>query len=350
MYFLNYDTRWRLKVFYCKQNSNKNRKVKTKMKKLTKLVYLLPIVSLTLLFTGCKNENSKIKIGIMQIVEHESLDNARQGFIDELKNLGYEEGKNVDFDVQIAAGETSNCASIAEKFVNDRKDLVLAISTPCAQAMTNATQDIPILVAAVTDFKSIGVVGSEEKPGGNLTGVSDLAPTDKIISLIKKLNPNAKKVGVLYSLTDPSPQYQAEIAKNEIENLGMQCKLASVSQISETTQVTENLAKDVDAVYTPIDKITFATMPKISQILSEKNKFVVCAEDSMISKGAIATYGINYYEIGKMVASQAKKVLSGEEKIGDIPVGHIKDAKLNLNYDLAEKIGIKIPNDLEGDN
>lgn len=319
------------------------------MKKLFKLIFLLPILS-SIFFISCKKDDSKIKIGIMQIVEHESLDSARQEFIDELENLGYEQGKNVEFDIQIASGDISNCVTIAEKFVNDKKDIVLAISTPCAQTMANATKDIPILVAAVTDFEGLGIINSEEKPGKNVTGVSDLAPTDKIISLIKKLKPDSKKVGVLYSVTDSSPQYQAKIAQQEIKKLGMQCKSASVSQINEVEQVAENLAKDVDALYAPVDKITFSTMPKISQIFLKNKKFVVCAEDDMLSKGAIATYGIDYYELGKIVASQASKILKGEEKIENIPIEHIRNAKLNLNYDIAEKLGIDVTKILKGES
>ncbi len=319
------------------------------MEKFFKFIFLLPILALIFL-VNCKKDDSKIKIGIMQIVEHESLDSARQGFIDELENLGYQRGKNVEFDIQIASGDISNCVTIAEKFVNDKKDIVLAISTPCAQTMANATKDIPILVAAVTDFEGLGIINSEEKPGKNVTGVSDLAPTDKIISLIKKLKPDSKKVGILYSVTDSSPQYQAKIAQQEIKKLGMKYKSASVSQINEVEQVAENLAKDVDALYAPVDKITFSTMPKISQIFLKNKKFVVCAEDDMLSKGAIATYGIDYYELGKIVASQASKILKGEEKIENIPIEHIRNAKLNLNYDIAEKLGIDVTNNLKGES
>lgn len=318
------------------------------MKKFLKLIFWLPIL-VPIFFINCKRDNSKIKIGIMQIVEHESLDNARNGFIDGLADLGYEKGKNVDFDIQIASGDISNCATIAEKFVNDKKDLVLAISTPCAQTMANATKDIPIVVAAVTDFEGLGIINSEENPGKNVTGVSDLAPTDKIISLIKKLNPGAKKVGVLYSVTDSSPQYQAKIAEKEIKKHGMECRLASVSQVNEVEQVAENLVQDVDALYTPIDKITFSSMPKISQIFLKNKKFVVCAEDDMLSKGAIATYGINYYNLGKNVSLQAAKILSGEEKAENIPIEHMKNSKLNLNYEIAEQLDIDVISNLKGE-
>lgn len=141
-----------------------------------------------------------------------------------------------------------------------------------------------------------------------------MAPIDKIVKLIKELNPNVKKIGILYSLTDPSPEYQAKIAQRKINEMGLECKMVSVSQIQDVNQVAEHLAKEVDALYTPIDKITFASMPQISKIFSDNNKFIVCAEDSMISRGAAATYGINYYDLGKIAAHQAVKILEKKRK------------------------------------
>lgn len=155
------------------------------------------------ILSGCKKDD-KIKFGIMQIAEHESLDSTRQGFIDELRELGYKSGENIEFDIQIAEGELSNCASIAEKFVSDKKDLILAISTPCAQAASNATKDIPILATAITNFEGAGIVKSHELPRTNVTGTSDLPPIDNIIELIHELKPDVKKVGILYSTTDAS--------------------------------------------------------------------------------------------------------------------------------------------------
>lgn len=317
------------------------------MKYLKKLLYLIPLFFIFTIFFGCQNNNSKIKIGIMQIVEHESLNDAKNGFVDELKNLGYEDGQNVEFDFRVAGGELSNCASIASKFVNDRKNLVLAISTPCAQTMVNTTKDIPIVATAITDFEGSGIVESSQKPNTNVTGVSDLAPIDKIIELITKLNPNAKKIGVLYSVTDPSPQYQAKIAEDKINSLGLECKLVAISQIHEVQQAAERLAKEVDALYTPIDKITFSAMPQISQVFEKNNKFVVCAEDTMISKGAIGTYGINYYELGKIAAKQAVEIIEGKNTPQNMPIEYLKESKLNLNYELIKKLGLNISDNLE---
>ena len=318
------------------------------MKKLFKIIFAAPLLSMFFL-SGCRDDG-KTRIGIIQIVEHESLDNLRKEFISELEKMGYEEGKNAEFDIQIAGGDLANCSSIAQKFADERKNLILAISTPCAQAAANASKDIPILATAITDFEGAGLVCSKERPGMNVTGVSDLAPIDKIIGLISKLKPGARKIGILYSCTDLSPQYQAKVAEEVIKGMGLEAKSYSISQNYEISQVAEKLADEVDALYVPIDKITFSAMPQISQIFLSRGKFVVSAEDSMISQGAAATYGINYGEIGKIAAAQAGKILSGVEKVEDMPVQYIKDAKLNLNYEILKSLNIRVPDELKGES
>ncbi len=316
------------------------------MKKIFVFTCVVALIAYVFVLLGCADK-SKIKIGMIQIVEHESLDSARQGFVDELQRLGYRDGENVSLDFQVAGGEVANCVSIAQKFLNDRKDIVLAISSPCTLAMANVTRDIPILATAITDFDGLGVIKSLDRPGTNVTGVSDLAPIDKIIELVKKLNTKVKKIGVLYSMTDPSPVYQAHLAECKIKAMGLECELVAVSQVQDVQQAAERLVNDVDALYTPVDKITSASMPQISQIFCDHKKFVVCAEERMISQGAIATYGVDYYELGKMVAHQAVDILEKKKDIKDIQIECMKNAKLSLNYELIEKLGLKIPEDLK---
>ncbi len=309
------------------------------MKVINKILISVSIVVLLLFaFIKIQKKSNKLSIGIIQIVEHESLNELREGFIDEIKNLGY----NVDFDIQIAGGDLSNCTSIAQKFVSDKKNIILAISTPCAQAVSKETSDIPILATAITDFKSSGLVESCEHPGANLTGTSDLAPIDKIIDVIPALNPKVKSIGILYSTTDPSPKYQAELASKRISDLGFKQKMYSVSQSNEVQQIAEKLAYEVDALYVPIDKITSSAMPQISQIFLDHEKFVVCAEDMMIEKGAAATYGVNYRELGRKAAHQADRIFKGE-KPGDIPIEYLKDSKLNLNDKIINSLSLNDP-------
>lgn len=309
-------------------------------------ITMASIAGILMLFSFFENKQNKFfNIGITQIIEHEALDNARQGFIDELKNLGYEEGKNVKFDFQNAGGDFSNCESIANKFVSQNCNLILAISTPSAQAVANATKNIPILVTGITNPEEAGLVESNDIPNTNVTGTSDLSPVKETINLITKLKPESKKVGVLYSSLDTSPMYQAKLAEEEIKNLGLEPITATVSQMSEVQPITENLISQVDVIYVPIDKITSSAMTLISDIALKNNKFVVCSEN-LINKGAAACYGIDYYELGKLTAKQAAIILEKKNTPQNMPIEYSDNTKLFLNKNVLEKLNIKIPDDL----
>ena len=309
-------------------------------------VVMASVAGILMLFSFFENKQNKFfNIGITQIVEHEALDKARQGFIDELKNLGYEEGKNVKFDFQNAGGDFSNCESIAQKFVSQNCDLILAISTPSAQAAANATKNIPILVTGITNPEEAGLVESNDIPNTNITGTSDLSPVKETIKLITKLKPETKKVGVLYSSLDISPMYQAKLAENEIKNLGLEPIMATVSQMSEVQPITENLISQADVIYVPIDKITSSAMTLISDIALKNNKFVVCSEN-LINKGAAACYGIDYYELGKLTAKQAAIILEKKNTPQNMPIEYSDNIKLFLNKNVLKKLNTKIPDDL----
>lgn len=314
--------------------------MKISFKHMILLFFILINVFIITKYTNNQDQNKILKIGITQIVEHESLNNARQGFIDELKNLGYEDGKNIKFDFHNAGGDLSNCESIARKFANDRPDLILAISTPSAQAAANVIKDIPILITAITNPEKSNLVKSNLTPCTNVTGTSDLPPVSKTIELIKKLKPNVQNIGILYSNIDVSPSYQAQIADETIKTLGLDAKVATVSQLSEIKQVTEKIISECDALYVPIDKITAAGMPLISKIALENNKFVVCSEN-LTDKGAAASYGIDYYQLGKLTAKQAVEILENRNIPQNMPIKYLEDTKLTLNEDIIKKLNLK---------
>lgn len=314
--------------------------MKISFKHMILLFFILINVFIITKYTNNQDQNKILKIGITQIVEHESLNNARQGFIDELKNLGYEDGKNIKFDFHNAGGDLSNCESIARKFANDRPDLILAISTPSAQATANVIKDIPILITAITNPEKSNLVKSNLTPCTNVTGTSDLPPVSKTIELIKKLKPNVQNIGILYSNIDVSPSYQAQVADETIKTLGLDSKVATVSQLSEIKQVTEKIISECDALYVPIDKITAAGMPLISKIALENNKFVVCSEN-LTDKGAAASYGIDYYQLGKLTAKQAVEILENRNIPQNMPIKYLEDTKLTLNEDIIKKLNLK---------
>lgn len=314
--------------------------MKISFKHMILLFFILINVFIITKYKNNKDQNKILKIGITQIVEHESLNNARQGFINELKNLGYEDGKNIKFDFHNAGGDLSNCESIARKFANDRPDLILAISTPSAQAAANVIKDIPILITAITNPEKSNLVKSNLTPCTNVTGTSDLPPVSKTIELIKKLKPNVQNIGILYSNIDVSPSYQAQIADETIKTLGLDSKVATVSQLSEIKQVAEKIISECDALYVPIDKITAAGMPLISKIALENNKFVLCSEN-LTDKGAAASYGIDYYQLGKLTAKQAVEILENRNIPQNMPIKYLEDTKLTLNEDIIKKLNLK---------
>ena len=291
-------------------------------------------------------EQKKFKIGIVQLVEHPALDAAYKGFVDGLKDAGFVAGQNITLSYENAQGEQPNCQTIATKLVNDKSDLILAIATPAAQAVANATKDIPILVTAVTDPADAKLVASNEKPGGNVTGTSDLTPVDEQMKLLKQLLPSAKKVGLLYCSSESNSKFQIEIAKKSAAALGLETVEATVSNSNEIQQVTQSLVGKVDAIYSPTDNMIAAGMATVSMVAQQAKKPVIVGESGMVDKGGLATYGINYYDLGQLTAKQAVKILKDGAKPADMPIEYSKNCTLSLNKDAAAKIGLTIPQEL----
>jgi len=315
------------------------------MKVLYKSLIAVALIGLSIFgVLQLQKKSHGLKIGIIQIVEHEALDKAREGFIDEMKNLGYD----ADFDVQIAGGDISNLNSIAQKFVNDGKDLVLAISTPAAQSMSNASKDIPILGTAITDYKIAGLVDSNENPGRNVSGTSDLGPIEKQIKLLKDLVPNCKKVGILYSSGEANSKLQAELAIEECKKRGLTSKEITVSNSSEVQSVLECNVSDIDALYLPTDNLIASCIPIISKITLDRKIPVVSWDADIVKKGALGYYTMNYYDLGKMTAHQADRILKKEVDIKNMPIEYQKNVNLVINEEVAKKLGINIPDDLKG--
>ena len=291
-----------------------------------------------------QKKSNKLNIGIIQIVEHDSLDKARNGFIDEMRSLGYD----ADFDIQIAGGDSANLNSIAQKFVSDKKDLIIAISTPAAQSVANATKDIPILATAVTDFKNSGLVDSNEKPGVNLSGTSDLVPVKKQIELLKQLVPNCKKVGILYSSGEANSKFQAELSSIEFKKLGINTRDITISNSSELQSVLE-CNTDVDAIFLPTDNLIASCISAVSKTTLDHKIPIICNDSDIVKKGALASHAMDYYELGKLTAHQADSILKKEAQIQNMPVEYLENTKLVINNEVAKKLGIIIPQELKGD-
>ena len=294
------------------------------------------------------NSNDKTyKIGIVQLVEHDALDASYRGFVDGLAEAGYYEGKNIVIDYQNAQGEQANCNTIATKLVNDKSDLILAIATPAAQAVANATKDIPILVTAVTDPAVSKLVVSNEAPGGNVTGTSDRTPNAEQIQLLTELIPTAETIGLLYCSSESNSKIQIDIAREEAEKLGLKTIEYTISDLNELQQVMESMVGKVDAIYTPTDNKIASGMATVSMIATENKIPVIAGEGGMVENGALASYGLDYYELGKLTANQAVKILKGGASPADMPIEYLGDFDFYSNDDVANQLGITIPEDLK---
>lgn len=311
------------------------------------IIAMMMAAAVALCFTSCGGDSKDkvIKIGVVQLVEHAALDANYQGFVDGLKEAGYVDGQNIKIDYQNAQGEQANCVTIAEKLINDRSDMIFAIATPAAQAVANLTQEIPILISSVTDPESAKLVASNNAPGNNVTGTSDLTPCAAQIQLLKKVCPNVKTVGMLFCSSEQNSYFQIALAEKACDELGLKYVEATVSNSNEIQQVVQNLCGKVDAIYSPTDNMIAAGMPLVAQVATENGIPTIVGEEGMVNAGGLATYGLNYYELGKQTAKMAVEVLEGK-KPADMPIQYLDKCDLKVNEDTANKLGIKIPADL----
>ena len=311
-----------------------------------KLVCILLSVMLIASLCACgAKEDDTLKIGIIQLTEHQALDAAREGFVDKLNEAGIE----VEIDVQNAQGEQTVCATIAGTMVNDGVDLILAIATPAAQAAAQATADIPILVTAVTDPASAGLVNSNENPGTNVSGTSDMNPIEAQVDLLLKFAPEAKTIGLLYCSSEDNSILQADIAKKALEAKGIAVEIFTAADSSEVQAVTQSMIGKVDGVYIPTDNLMADSMAAIGMILTPAKIPVVAGESNMTMAGGLATYGIDYYALGQKTAEMAIEILVNGADVSTMPIQYYDEESLSLtiNEETLNQLGIELPADLQ---
>nr|WP_066301051.1 ABC transporter substrate-binding protein [Arthrobacter luteolus] len=304
------------------------------------------LLGVSLAATGCGGDTAAgssdmVRIGISQLVEHPSLDQARKGFIRAFEENGYTEGENLELDIQNAAGDQATATTIASTFASDGKDLVLAIATPAAQAAAQAITDVPVLFTAVTEPEVAGLVDSWDSPGANITGTSDLNPVKEQIGLIKELAPDAKSVGIVYSSGEVNSDVQVELAQEAAKELGLEVKLATVSNSAEVQQATESL--DVDALYVPTDNNVVSALQSVIQIAETKQIPVVVGEGDSVENGGLATYGLDYESLGYQTGLMALKILEDGADPAGMPVETLTEIQLIVNKSAAANMGVEIP-------
>ncbi|GAA6325579.1 ABC transporter substrate-binding protein [Fusobacterium ulcerans] len=291
------------------------------------------ILLLVILCTACGTEKQKkIEIGITQIVEHSSLDDVRRGVIDALKEKGYDENK-VNIDYKNAQGDFGTAQVIAQEF-NNKSDIIIAISTPSAQAAANNIKDKPIFFSAITNPESAGILRK------NVTGVSDKSPVKKQVQLIKKLLPEAKNIGIVYNTSEQNSFYLTDAFTKAAEEEGYTVKIKGINNISEMASALDTLLPTIDVLYTSIDNTIASTYPLIVEKCNKANKPIIGATKSFADQGALAVDGISDYQVGYQTGEMAARYLSGE-KIENIPYEVVEKSEMYINKDVAEKFDIK---------
>lgn len=317
------------------------------MKKLLTVLMMLIMVAA---LGGCSaktetdntQQNKQVKLGIIQIVEHSALDAARQGFLDVLSENGYVDGQNLSVDYQNAQGDQGNLQTIARKFVQDKCDLVLAIATPSAVTMANETSEIPILITAVTDPVSAKLVKSNEKPDTNVTGTSDMNPVADQLKLVKEIVPDAKKVGIIYNSSEVNSQVQVDIADKAAPGLGLELKKVTVTASSEVMQAAQSMVGQVDAIYIPTDNMVVSSLAAVIKVAEDNKIPVFAGESNSVENGALATVGIDYYQLGRMTGEMALRIIKGE-KPQDMAIEQQQGTDLVLNLKAAQNMGVTVP-------
>lgn len=291
---------------------------------------------------GAKKEK-KVVIGVTQIVQHPSLDAAFEGFKEALKDNGYIEGENVEYDVQIAQGDQTNSLTIAQNFVSKQVDLIFANSTPSAQSALNATEEIPIVFTSVTDPVGAQLVKSFESPGGNATGTTDAHP-DAISKTINFITDEikAKKIGIIFNTGEQNSVVQVEEVRNILKGKNVELVERTVATSAEVKQATESLAEKVDAIYIPTDNTVVSALESVISVANEKDIPLFAGELDSMKRGAVAASGFDYRDIGYDAGLMAVEILKGEKKPADIPVRYPQNLKLIINKQAAKEQGVEV--------
>ena len=308
------------------------------------LVVVLMVVGTVLSVAAAK----PLVIGITQIVEHPALDAARDGFIADLEEAGFKGGEDVVYDLQNAQGDFTNAISIAQKFKDDKVDLIVAIATPTAQAALQVNQEIPIVINAVTDPVAANLAESWESSGNNLTGMSDAAPNKQQVELIPRFLPKAKNVGTIYNAGEANSVVQIEVAKEACKELGLNLIEVTVSNSSEVLMAAQSLGERVDAIYVVTDNTVVSALESVINVCNRQKIALIVADPSLVDKGALASYGIDYFSLGKRSGEIALKIIKGS-KPSDIPIQTItdpNDLQFVVNLDAAKIIGLSVSDEI----
>ena len=283
------------------------------------------------------------KVGICQLVQHEALDAATQGFIDALNE---KLPGQVEIDNQNASNDIPMCSTIVNQFISADVDLIMCNATPALQAAAAATTTIPILGTSVTEYGvALGISDFDGTVGGNISGTSDLAPLDQQAAMIQELFPDAKTVGLIYCSAEANSQYQVDVVKAELEKLGYTATLYSFSDSNDLAAVTESAVAASDVIYVPTDNTVAANTGIIDNICRPAKVPVVAGEEGIVKGCGVATLSISYYDIGYKTGEMAAQVLTGEADISTMPIEYAPQFTKKYNAEICADLGLEIPSD-----
>ena len=285
-------------------------------------------------------------IGVCQLVQHEALDAATEGFIDAVKEgLGED---NVEVDVQNASGDSATCATIVNTFVSNDVDLILANATASLQAAAAATNEIPILGTSITDYATaLDIDDWTGVTGTNISGTADLAPLDEQAAMLNELFPDAKNVGILYCSAEANSAYQATTITGYLEDLGYTCTNYTFADSNDIASVVTNAAADCDVIYVPTDNTAASNTEVINNVCLPAGVPIIAGEQGICSGCGVATLSISYYEIGQKAGEMAVDILKNGADISEMPVEYAANVTKQYVASRCEELGVTVPSDYE---
>ena len=315
------------------------------------LALIMTTLMLMSLLAGCgaaSEAKDGYTVGIVQLVQHVALDQATQGFQDALTE---KLGDQVHFDVQLASGETTNCTTIVTKFVNEGVDLIMGNATPAVIAAKEATATIPIVGTSVTDYVAAeaAIVESNEAPGANVTGYSDMSDIAAHVELTQKLCPDAKTVAILYCSAEPNSVIQGNQAKELYEAAGIATITLTASDITTISTVVTSACDQADVIYIPTDNLFAENMESVKNITEPAKIPVICGEGGMVLSGGTASVAIDYYVLGYRAGEMAYEIMVNGADPATTPIGFMtaEDMELVINEENMAAIGLTIPEDMK---
>ena len=322
-----------------------------KNKNILATIIALTVMVVAALFLTQKEQNNstnsteKVKIGVLQFVTHDSLDEIYKGIKAGLEEGGYTTTENLSIDFMNAEGDQSQVQTMSKKLVDNGNELLIGIATPAAQGLANATAELPIIMGAVTDPVGANLVTDLKNPGGNITGVSDQTPVADTVSLIKEITPDAKTIGVLYSSNEDNSKIQVAEFKAAAEEAGYTVLEYAVASSNELASTVEVASSKVDALFTPVDNTVASAFSTVVSVANKSKTPIFTSVEDMVEGGGIASVTLSQYDLGVATGKMTAKILDGANP-ADTPVQIFNEGTVVVNQKVAKELGITLSDDV----